>query len=79
MANPTLELRDSNAMLIMANDDWRSTQEMEIMDTGQAPMDDLESAIVQTLTPAQYTAIVKGVNDTTGTALVEVYTLPPLP
>ncbi len=49
------------------------------MGTGQAPMDDLESAVVQTLTPAQYTAIVKGVNDTTGTALVEVYTLPPLP
>jgi len=75
LANPRLELYDGNGTLIAANDDWRSEQEAEIIATGIAPGDDLESAIVRTLAPGPYTAIVRGMNNTTGVALVEVYGL----
>jgi hypothetical protein len=72
-----LELRDGNGGLIRANDNWRSDQETEIVATTIPPTNDLESAIVETLpgSGAAYTAIVRGVNNTTGVALVEVYTL----
>ena len=75
LADPTLELHDGSGSLIFSNDDWRSTQEQEIIDTGLAPTDDRESAIVATLAPGNYTAIVRGKSDTTGVALVEVYAL----
>ena len=75
LANPTLELRDGSGSLIFSNDDWRSTQEQQIIDTGVPPTDDRESAIVATLNPGNYTAIVAGKNNTTGVALVEVYAL----
>lgn len=75
LANPTLELHDGNGALIVANDDWRSDQEAEIIATTIPPSNDFESAIVRTLVPGDYTAIVRGVNDTTGLALVEVYAL----
>jgi hypothetical protein len=77
LANPTLELRDGNGVLIRSNDDWRSDQEAEIIATGVAPTNDLESAIVATLPAnnASYTAIVRGVGGTTGVAVVEVYGL----
>jgi hypothetical protein len=77
LANPTLELRDGNGVLIRSNDNWRSDQEAEIMATTIAPTNDLESAIVATLPAngASYTAIVRGVNGTTGLALIEVYGL----
>jgi hypothetical protein len=77
LADPTLELRDSSGGLIAANNDWRSTQEQEIIDSTVPPTNDLESAIVATL-PANnsaYTAIVRGASGTTGVALVEVYDL----
>jgi hypothetical protein len=75
LADPTLELRDGNGALIRANDNWRSDQEAEIIATGIPPTNDLESAIVQNVAPGNYTAIVRGVNGTTGIALVEVYAL----
>ena len=75
LANPTLELRDINGNLIQSNDNWRSTQQAEIIATGLAPPNDAESAIVATLAPSNYTMIVRGVNSTTGVALVEVYRL----
>ena len=76
LANPTLELRNANGGLIRSNDNWRSDQEKEIIATGIPPVDDLESAIVETLPAngAAFTAIVRGVN-TTGVAVVEVYGL----
>jgi hypothetical protein len=77
LADPTLELRDSNGGLIRSNDNWRNDQEAEIIATGIPPSNDLESAIVATL-PAEgaaYTAIVRGANNATGIALVEVYGL----
>lgn len=75
LANPTLELRDGNGTLLAANDDWRTAQQAAIIATGIPPANNLESAIVRTLTPGAYTAIVRGKNNTTGVALVEVYAL----
>ena len=73
--NPVLELHGGNGELISQNDDWRSTQQAEIIATGIPPTDDRESAILATLQPGNYTAIVSGQNNTTGVALVEVYNL----
>jgi hypothetical protein len=76
LADPNLELRDGNGTLIQENNNWRTGgQEAEIIATTIPPSDDLESAIVRNLTPGAYTAIVRGVSDTTGVALVEVYDL----
>ena len=75
LADPTLELHDGNGALIAFDDNWKDSQEAEIQATGFAPSNDLESAIVATLAPGNYTAIVRGKNDTIGVALVEVYGL----
>jgi hypothetical protein len=75
LADPTLEVRNGNGTLIGFNDNWRSTQEAEIVASGYAPPSDAEPAILRTVAPGNYTAIVRGVNSTTGVALVEVYTL----
>ncbi|HVF72562.1 MAG TPA: kelch repeat-containing protein [Chthoniobacterales bacterium] len=75
LADPTLELRDANGGLRAANDNWRSRQETEINATTIPPAHDAESALVETLEPAAYTAIVRGVNDGTGIAVVEAYAL----
>jgi hypothetical protein len=77
LADPTLELHDGNGTLLSSNDNWRDTQETEIMATTIPPTDDAESAILQTLGAGAYTAIVRGVNNTTGVALVELYALTP--
>jgi len=74
LQDPTLDLVDKNGTTI-SNDDWRSTQEQQIRDTGAPPPDRRESAIVATLPPDGYTAIVRGKDGTTGVALVEVYNL----
>ena len=73
LADPTLELHDSNGTTLTSNDNWRSDQESEILATGIPPANDAESAILTTLPPGPYTAIVRGANNTTGIALVEVY------
>jgi plastocyanin len=75
LADPTLELHDGNGAVIAFNDNWRDSQQAEIQATGLAPNDDRESAIVRTLAPGNYTAIVRGKNSTIGVALVEVYGL----
>jgi hypothetical protein len=75
LANPILELHDANGALISSNDNWKSTQQAQIAATGKAPPNDLEPAIMRTLAPGNYTAIVRGVNNTSGVALVEVYAL----
>jgi hypothetical protein len=75
LANPTLDLYDANGNSLAYNDGWKSTQEAQIEATGLAPTEDAESAIVSTLAPASYTAIVRGANNTSGVALVEVYQL----
>ena len=75
MADPTLELRDASGTLLASNDNWRSNQQTEILNTGVAPTRDAESAIVTSFLPGSYTAIVRGANGTTGIAVVEVYQL----
>jgi len=82
LADPTLELRDSSGALVQSNDNWKirdadgRSQQSAIEATLLPPPNDSESAIAQTLTAGNYTAIVRGKNNTTGLALVEVYNLP---
>jgi plastocyanin len=75
LADPVLELHGSNGSLITTNDNWKDTQESEIEASGFQPQNDLESAIISTLDPGSYTAIVSGKNGTTGVGLVEGYDL----
>lgn len=75
LADPSLELYDSNGTLIESNDNWRSTQESQIIDTNLAPSDNREAAIVTTLVPGAYSTIVRSANGVSGIALVEVYAL----
>lgn len=74
LADPTLELYQGNTLLA-SNDNWKSDQQAEIEATGIPPNNDLESAIVRTLAPGAYTAILRGRNDSIGIGLVEVYDL----
>jgi hypothetical protein len=86
LANPRLELHNRTGALIATNDDWQTTiiggivngnQVSAIQNSGHAPTAPSESAIIADLLPGNYTAIVRGVNDATGVALVEVYDLNP--
>jgi hypothetical protein len=75
LADPVLELHGPSGFSTITNDNWRDTQENAIQNTGIPPTNDLESAIVVTLDPGAYTAIVRGKNNTSGVALIEVYDL----
>ena len=84
LADPTLELHNGSGALIGRNDNWQTTiiggiighdQVQEIQNSGHAPTQASESAIIADLPAGNYTAIVRGVNNTTGVALVEVYDL----
>jgi Peptidase_C39 like family len=78
LQDPIVELHDKDNLL-QSNDDWRSNQEQEIENSLLPPTDDRESAIVTTLQPGvSYTAILRGKNDTTGIAVVEVFDLAPV-
>jgi hypothetical protein len=84
LQDPILELHDGTGNLIASNDNWQTTiiggiitqdQVQDIINSGRAPGDPRESAIIGDLPAGNYTAIVRGVNGTTGVALVEVYDL----
>ncbi|MGI8957287.1 MAG: hypothetical protein ACR2II_10295 [Chthoniobacterales bacterium] len=75
LQNPTLELHNGDGDTVAENDDWKDTQQTEIEATGLSPGDDRESAILSTLPPGAYTAILRGSLDTIGVGLVEVYNL----
>lgn len=77
LQDPMLELHDGTGTLIASNDNWQddATQAQQIQATGVAPTDPRESALIATLNPGNYTAVLRGKNDTTGVALVEVYNL----
>ena len=84
LPDPTLELHDGNGTLLASNDNWQDTPDPDkqaIIDSGVAPTNPMESAIIATLpssvTGIGYTAIVSGVNGTTGVGLVEVYAVAP--
>lgn len=72
LADPILELHESDGT-VLTNDNWRSTQQQEIISSGLAPHSDLESAIIATLAPGGHTVIVRGKNGGTGVGLVEIY------
>lgn len=76
LQDPEVELYDSDGMSLAFNDNWRDSQESEIEATGLAPADDKEAAIFATLPSGPFTAIVRGVDMTTGVALVEAYSVP---
>jgi hypothetical protein len=73
--DPKLELRASDGHVIAANDSWRATQEQQIQQSGLAPSDNREAAIIASLPEGQYTAIISGANNSSGIGLVEVYDL----
>ena len=80
LQDPNLELHDTSGTTIASNDNWKtrpdgSSQQGEIEATALPPTSDLESALVQTLAPGSYTAIVRGTSNTTGIAVVEAFTL----
>ena len=75
LADPVLELHGPGTFATVTNNDWRDTQEAEIQATGIPPTNNFESAIVATLPPGAYTAVVRGNGNTSGIALVEVYDL----
>jgi hypothetical protein len=79
LANPTLELRDNNGTLLIANNDWQDNpvQAAAITAAGLAPSNPLEAGIAATLPPGLYTALLAGLNNGTGIGLVEVYDLGP--
>jgi hypothetical protein len=75
LMDPVLELHGPGSFVTVINDNWRDTQEAAIVATGLAPTNDFESAIDATLAPGAYTAVVRGKNNTSGVALVEIYDL----
>ena len=77
LADPVLDLFDANGTVLDSNNDWGSSpQQAEIQASGLAPTNAKESAVIRTLPVGAYTAIVRGVNNTTGVGVVEVYQLP---
>jgi hypothetical protein len=84
LADPTLELHDSTGALIASNDNWGTTiiggiittdQVAAIRASGYAPTNGMESAMIVSLPPGNYTAIVRGINSTMGVGLVDLYDL----
>ena len=75
LANPTLELRDSNGALLISNNDWQddSVQAAQLTAAGLAPTNPLESGIARSLSPGAYTALLAGQGNTSGIGVVEVY------
>ena len=75
LADPTMTIVNSGNVVVASNDNWRDTQQSEIAASGFAPANDLESAIIATLSPGSYTAVVTGKNGGTGIGLVDLYQL----
>ena len=78
LADPLLEVHDSTGLIIATNDDWMDNipaDQQLLIDASLAPTNDLESAIIKTLDPGLYTAVVSGNNGGTGVALIELYDL----
>jgi hypothetical protein len=75
LVDPVLELHGPAGFVTVINDNWRDTQEIGIQATSIPPTENLESAILATLNPGSYTAIVRGKNDTSGVGLIEIYDL----
>ncbi|MBA3573267.1 MAG: DVUA0089 family protein [Pyrinomonadaceae bacterium] len=78
VSDPVLELYDENGSILSTNDNWQENAEQanQIMARGLAPADSAEAAMVVSLSPGNYTAVIRGKNNTTGVASLEVYKLP---
>lgn len=76
LPNPTLELHDNNGTTIATDDNWKDSQRTDVEASTVPPSNDLESAIVRTLVPGNYTAVLRDATNTTGIGLVEVFNLP---
>jgi hypothetical protein len=77
LEDPVLELHDADGNVLQSNNNWKDSQQSAIEATGIPPADDRESAILATLSPGNYTAVLSGNAGTTGIALVEAYNLSP--
>ncbi len=79
IADPTLELRDANGSLLIANDDWQDdpASAAQLIAYGLQPSDPVESGIFVSLAPGAFTAILAGKNGDVGIALVEIYNVQP--
>ena len=76
LANPVLEIRDNNGVLVASNDNWReSPQAQEISSLGLAPGSETDAALLLTLAPGSYTAVVRDAAGSTGVAQLETYEL----
>ncbi|MEY2577606.1 MAG: hypothetical protein QOI49_430 [Verrucomicrobiota bacterium] len=75
LQDPNLTLYNANGFLVGSDENWKDNQRSDIENTGAAPTDDREAAILAVLQPGNYTAVVRGRNNTTGIALVEFYGL----
>ncbi len=75
LSNPTLNVYDSQGQIIASNDDWKSGQQAAIQASTFAPSDDRESAVIVTLPPGSYTAVLSGVSGEMGVGLLEAFDL----
>jgi DNA-binding beta-propeller fold protein YncE len=75
LEDPMLAVHDGNGALLAQNDEWQTDQEQQLINSGLAPKNGRESAMLLSLQPGAYTAIVRGKDNTTGVGLVEVYNL----
>jgi hypothetical protein len=75
LPDTTLELRNANGTFVWQNDDWMTDQKAELQATGLQPTNDLEAAVVVTLPPDQYSALVRGKPEATGTGVAQVFFL----
>jgi hypothetical protein len=73
LQDPTLELHDASGAILTSNDDWQDASNAQSIPLGLQPPNELESAILTTLNPGAYTAILRGYSNSTGIALVEIY------
>lgn len=78
LADPTLQLRDANGALLVANDNWRDdpVAAAQLTAHGLSLLHSLESGIFVTLLPGLFTAIMADKNSDTGLGLVEIYNVP---
>lgn len=76
LQDPALALKNANGSTVMSNDDWQESQETEINQTGLAPVETRESALVTSLSDGNYTAVISGKGSATGVSVVEVYIVP---
>ena len=76
LQDPTLDLVNANGVTLRANNSWKESQQTEMEIIGLQPSDNREAALIETIAPGNYTAIVRGAGNTTGVGLVEVYNVP---